>query len=366
MRDLGGQLGGQQIPSRQDIRVSMRSVLILLYVLSFGFSHGCKNQGLVSQSDIVLKSDDKFKPQGPEKLSSTFLFQDMNNLMIRSQFVPYEVNLPFWSDGAQKKRWYYIPPTAKIKYNDNGGWKFPDGTIFVKHFSMMFGNVLGTRNLETRILQKKEGRWVAFQYKWDSSQTEAYLSTKLTKEAMVVNNVKGIQEKFVYEYPSNYQCHSCHSDYSGPILGFITPQLKNTGTLADLFRAKKLLNSPSSLDDLPEYSALTDASVSLETRSQQYMQVNCGYCHYPSNDSGSEVVLNYEADYSKLANAEAIMGDLDQGLEYIIVPGSKEQSVLWARMNDLDMFRMPFTGSKRLDHEALEVIGQWIDSMPAN
>jgi len=48
----------------------------------------------------------------PSHLSATGIFEDLARLRFHSGFVPYEVNLPFWSDGAEKRRWIALPESA--------------------------------------------------------------------------------------------------------------------------------------------------------------------------------------------------------------------------------------------------------------
>merc|ERR1711862_274788 len=45
----------------------------------------------------------------PQTLTATGAFTDVENLVVRDGFLPYELIDPFWSDGALKKRWMAIP-----------------------------------------------------------------------------------------------------------------------------------------------------------------------------------------------------------------------------------------------------------------
>ena len=57
-------------------------------------------------------------------------------------------------------------------------------------------------------------------------------------------------------------------------------------------------------------------------------------------------------------------GDLGLTNPMRIAPGNKESSVLWERLRRLDSTRMPPVSSNRVDQEAVDVIGQWIDEGP--
>ena len=56
-------------------------------------------------------------------------------------------------------------------------------------------------------------------------------------------------------------------------------------------------------------------------------------------------------------------GDLGIVNAEIIAVGAKERSVLWQRLQLLDGNRMPPFGSNLVDAQAVDVVGQWIDSL---
>src|SRR5262249_39811468 len=94
--------------------------------------------------DILLcnYSENKIKPLVyqtdpgnvlPPTLSGTGAFADTANLIPAAGVVPYELNVPFWSDGAIKSRWFSVPtPGDKIGFNANGNWNFPAGAVWIK------------------------------------------------------------------------------------------------------------------------------------------------------------------------------------------------------------------------------------------
>ena len=45
----------------------------------------------------------------PRRLSETKIFRDLSTLEPSAGVIPYEVNAPFWSDGAVKQRWIVLP-----------------------------------------------------------------------------------------------------------------------------------------------------------------------------------------------------------------------------------------------------------------
>jgi len=52
----------------------------------------------------------------PGTLADTGAFADPASLTPAQGLVPYDVNVPFWSDNAQKTRWFYIPTNQVILF----------------------------------------------------------------------------------------------------------------------------------------------------------------------------------------------------------------------------------------------------------
>ncbi len=77
----------------------------------------------------------------PRLLSQTGVFREMRSLSPSDGLIPYELIVPFWSDGASKRRWIAVPNTPharfeRIRFSTTGAWTFPAGTVFVKHFEL--------------------------------------------------------------------------------------------------------------------------------------------------------------------------------------------------------------------------------------
>src|SRR3954447_26230069 len=87
----------------------------------------------------------------PVLLSQTHAFKNLADLTPHEQFLPYDLNVPFWSDGATKQRWVFIPPGAHVQFSATNEWKFPAGTLFMKQFNLGVGEKSSTsRRVETR------------------------------------------------------------------------------------------------------------------------------------------------------------------------------------------------------------------------
>src|SRR5690606_33651735 len=109
----------------------------------------------------------------------------------------YEVAWPLWSDGADKRRFVYLPEGATIDNSDMDYWVYPVGTKLWKEFA--FGDQL----LETRLLWKQaDGSWTYVSYAWNDAGTEAVLA-----DPSGVDDVLGTD----HDIPSHNHCRQCHS-----------------------------------------------------------------------------------------------------------------------------------------------------------
>lgn len=105
----------------------------------------------------------------PRMLSATGAFVDTASLRPMAALIPYDLIVPFWSDGAEKSRWFSVPDGQKIKFSPTSEWSFPPGTVFVKTFSLATNesDSHSMRRLETRLLVCDDAGGVyGVTYKW--------------------------------------------------------------------------------------------------------------------------------------------------------------------------------------------------------
>src|SRR6185503_1791675 len=100
----------------------------------------------------------------PRRLSETGLFASTRDHRPAPDVIPYSVNAPLWGDHTAKERFLAIPGDGKIGFDEvtypqpspgaPPGWRFPDGTVLVKTFSIDLerGNPATRKRLETRLL----------------------------------------------------------------------------------------------------------------------------------------------------------------------------------------------------------------------
>ncbi len=186
----------------------------------------------------------------PRKLSETGLFDSTRDVRPAPGLIPYSVNAPLWSDGARKERYLALPGNSQIEFDvviyphgpnyADRGWRFPDGTILVKTFSldMEKGNPASSKRLETRILQhrKMPGNddeygarfWFGYTYLWNDEQTDADLlpAEGLSRSYTIRDPAApgGTREQ-TWKFPSRTECTLCHTMASKYILGVTTLQM---------------------------------------------------------------------------------------------------------------------------------------------
>jgi uncharacterized repeat protein (TIGR03806 family) len=309
----------------------------------------------------------------PDQLSETGLFTSLNSLTPASGLIEYELNLPFWSDGALKKRFIALPDGARITFSRP--WQFPVGALLIKHFELELteGVASSARRLETRLLVRLESGWQGFTYRWLPDESDAVLLNSRETETITVALPGGGSRAQIYEYPSPTDCLVCHNDAAGFALGVNVLQLNRdfpypAATDNQLRSWNHIQLFDRDIGDADQYrrlSALGDDSASLEDRARAYLQVNCASCHQPGGPAPTALDLRIDtvlADTGALDESPSA-GDLGLDDPRIIAPGDHLRSVLWQRMTRLDGNRMPPIGSHVVDEVAVALIGDWIDTL---
>lgn len=317
----------------------------------------------------------------PTQLSATGLFSDVATLQAATGLIEYDVNAPLWSDGAVKRRWIALPEGGKITFAADGAWQLPVGSVVVKNFAMAMdqANPSVLRNLETRVLIHQGSGWVGYTYRWNEQQTDATLLDSAESESLSIRGADGAVYSQQYDYPSPSQCHTCHTASAGPLLGLRTRQLNRDfnyvdaggQTIADnqlrAFNHIGLFDADiGAASQYGASTALSDNAASAAQRARDYLDANCSQCHQPKGTTGVGIDLRASTDVSAMnaVDVSPSSGDLGIANARIIAPGSKERSVLWQRLQLTGAGRMPPLATHAIDQNAVNVIGQWIDSLP--
>jgi uncharacterized repeat protein (TIGR03806 family) len=323
----------------------------------------------------------------PAKLSLAGVFSNTTNMTPVSGLIPYNVNVPLWSDGAVKTRWFSVPndgapylQAEQITFAPTGEWSFPAGTVFVKHFDLRINdtNAAITRRLETRLLVRDNaGAVYGVTYKWHPDNSDADLLTNSLSEAIAITTTTSTRTQTWY-YPSPGDCLACHTPAANYVLGVKSRQLNgnftypSTGVTDNQLRTLNRLGllypafNETNIASFPKLAALTNVTASLEERARSYLDANCAQCHRPGGP-GVTIDARYDTPLTNqnMIDVVPVKGSLGADNARIVKAEDIWRSVLYGRMNTTDpLVKMPGLARNLVDTNAVQVIGDWINSLP--
>ena len=312
----------------------------------------------------VTLSDDPPPPPFPQLLSQTGCVEGNDPTVPVAGVIPYDLNVPFWSDGAAKQRWMGVPDGAAIDVGSDGDWSLPIGSVLVKNFT------LDGLLVETRLLVRHEdGAWAGYTYEWDALLTDATLL-----DDAKLRDVNGV----TWSYPSRFQCLQCHTHEAGGSLGLETAQQNRDFLYPSTGRRSNQLETldhiglfaaplPAPPSELPALPRTNDSEALLDARARAYLHSNCSNCHRPGTwvQTGHDVDIDFRADASddalRVCNV-APNDDLGVPGALRLFPGQPALSVLSLRMHALGADRMPPISSLQVDAEGAALVDLWITS----
>jgi len=299
----------------------------------------------------------------PDLLSNSGCVDPADITQPYSGLVPYDINAPFWSDGADKERFIGIPNGTAISINAQDDWEFPPGTVLVKNFRK-FGSLIETRHL----MRHPDGVWAGYTYEWNATETEA---TRVRGGGGA--NVGGT----LWTFPDEAECMRCHTAVAGFALGpetsqmnrdFMYPQTGRTHNQLETFDVISMFASPlqGTPATLPAMPNPMDTGAALGDRARAYLHTNCAQCHQPGGPTPVNVDLRYTtflADTNACGVAPT-SGNLGINMAQIISPGDAGRSVLVARMDDrLNDTAMPPLTSNFIDTDGVALVTGWINGL---
>ncbi|HMO64720.1 MAG TPA: PQQ-dependent sugar dehydrogenase, partial [Verrucomicrobiota bacterium] len=267
---------------RFDGRVQVERLLAVSAVSAFGA--GPRNGDLPPaphQSRQILRPVPQPAPGGPPlppPLADTGAFADLALLTPHAGLVPYAPNVPFWSDGADKRRWFAITHGSQfVTFRPDAKWSFPTGMIWVKHFELELthGVPESVRRLETRFLVRNAGGVYGVTYRWTDPPTNAVLVPEQgLDETFLVQDANGLIRTQAWRYPGRAECLQCHTPVGGGVLGMDTAQFNGlfdhgqgtTNQLAALAAGGWFSNPPANLAALPALAPAEEGRWSVERR----------------------------------------------------------------------------------------------------
>ena len=326
----------------------------------------------------------------PQTLTATGAFTDVPNLEVSEGFLPYELIDPFWSDGADKKRWMAIPnngshntPQEQIVFSENGAWEFPVGTVLIKHFDYPIddANPNITRKVETRFsIKANDGTFYFLTYNWNDQQTEAYLQEVGVDEPIQITTVGGGTRQVDWHFPSNSECLSCHNSASTGTLGLRTRYLNSDydysthtpggleGNQLVTLSYLNILDEGITDADTPNYlthTSIDDPSASIDDKARSYLDLNCAYCHRPGTGNRGDFDLRL---FNTLAQTGLLTAEYNTPIgipgEEIVLAGDASKSQLYHRTASANpSIMMPPLAKGQVDAQGAALIEQWINQL---
>lgn len=304
----------------------------------------------------------------PRRLSDTGCF-DVSSKTVAPSAVPYQISVPFWSDGARKQRFLVLPRGEQLELNAanaaQGDLSLPPGGMSIKHFE------LGGKPLETRFyVRHEDGEYSGYTYAWRPDGVDADLVDTTRTE---------VRDGQSWIFPGPDACNQCHTAGAGRTLGLTLPQLARELKSNSALRGLLSHDATTALANLPPELALmagidapmtepgptgTAAPSELEVLARAYLDVNCSSCHRPDGPGRGGMDLRFSTPLANTGLCEqAILGPVTTSAGRRITPRSAADSVVFQRMTRRDSEAMPPLGSSVVDQEGTALIRRWIESL---
>ena len=305
--------------------------------------------------------------QLPPLLSQLGVFADLPSLRPAAAMVAYEVNSPLWSDGADKFRWFLLPPGGRIGYRADGAWNFPVGTLFIKHFDLVSPE--SRRRLETRVLVVEAPSTTAASiagatYVWNAARTDA--ARVDATEVMTVPDRDG--HPLAWGFPGRQDCAQCHTALNGGVIGLTSAQLRRTVAGSDQIERLRETGhfvappTDAQLSAIIPLADLHDGKASIDDRARSYLASNCSHCHLPGG-TPAQFDARFIRTLGEAGLVNAIPVRPDAGMP-LLTPGRPELSLLYKRIaSTTPGERMPPLASNVVDAQAMALLREWIAGM---
>ena len=363
------------------LRITLRLLVVL--PLSILMSRCVSNEKSVPQAKkgkldtplLTLTSNEK------QKLSDYGFFKGkLANLEPNDRVFPYTLNTPLFSNYALKKRFIYLPNGKTMTYKSEDVFSFDEGTVLIKNFYYPedLREKTSSKNIiETRLLIKDPKGWKALNYVWDENQEDARINYigKQTRVSWIHSD--GFKKTAVYNVPNNNQCKNCH--LNGKEITPIGPTAAQLNrkyvALSERLKQLEFFNESNLLKDFPEHGQLPKFaqwdladSGNLEERAKAYLDINCAHCHQPqgsAKNSGLDLRFSQKDLRKRGVFKPPIAAGKGSGdLQYSIVPGQAEKSILLYRMSNNDPgVMMPEVGRSMVHQEGVDLIASYIENL---
>jgi hypothetical protein len=297
-------------------------------------------------------------------LECTGLYAALGTKLIANRVKEFSPAVPLWSDGAEKKRWIYLPPGTKIDNSNASEWLFPVGTKAWKEFSRE-----GHR-IETRLWQKvRDNFWVKATYAWNATESAAPVSG---------GGDVPLPSGATYHIPTPDECQQCHRGRTDRLLGFEHVSLGLPGatgvTLQDLVAQGRLTVPPTRTT-----LSIGDDGTGAAAAPLAWLHINCGTtCHNTNSNAVAYAAgMILRLDPAKLDGRSAL--ELETMKTTIgvpgrsttwngqprIVPGNATNSLLFQLISRRSTAnQMPPIATAIVDEVNDALVAAWINQMP--
>jgi len=310
----------------------------------------------------------------PARLSDTGCFADLKSLEPGPDLVPYDVNSALWTDGAFKPRFMVVPSPEQIAIEEDGSWRFPEGSVLIKVFGFEFqvGDPQSRRAVETRFMVRHGGAWEYSTYQWNDEGTDGdLLEARQTVEYTIHEN--GEDRVVEYLFPQLDDCTACHGEAINDVLGPKTAQINRDrdydGVVANQLVAMAEIDLLA-IDEDEEIDPSTEPRManpqegegSLQERVRAYLDANCAHCHRPRGFADSadyDLDLSYQVPLQDSGICDLMRFFPGAGIPRV-APGDPENSGILQRFLREDVHRMPSIGTSTIDPFGTSLLSDWI------
>ncbi len=270
-----------------------------------------------------------------------------------------------------------LPAGGKVTFHPDGGWSFPDGTVFIKHFVMPSATPgAADRKIETRFIVKDQAGTRGFSYAWNAAGSEANLV--MAGATFTLSAPDGAGD-FTYAIPAASACTTCHlAAVNDGVLGLETRQLR---------RATRYPDVAGDFDQIAAWkhwglfdAALPDPSGwpaalpspdggdghAPEARALGWLHTNCAFCHQPGGPAGTAMDLRMATLFAANATCDVApqRGAMGIANALLVAPGDSATSILYQRIVAASRPpRMPPLGPTRIDPDGAGLVRDWIDGL---
>lgn len=343
------------------LRKKLRVLFLLVVLVSCNNNRLQKPAIPMQNSDLADKpikpprkvvADCTIQQTVPTKLSETCFFTLVTSLekgqQVYSNFFEFQPHYKGYSDGAEKRRWIYLPKGKQIDTQDLDNWIFPKGTILFKEF------LIGDKKIETRILEKESDSagvtaWRFSNYAWTKDQIDAELVTNVfyeqSPEIRSRFSAAEVEAQFKMSLPKT--CVACHSGATDVVNGFNYLQLSSNMIDFNILQAGDagILSAPPKIFDSIKGN-------NLDRKAIGYIQVNCAICHSPTGPGDGD----FRHSHLSMSLETEVFMETASGAE-LINKGDPDSSYL---IKMFESGRMPRVKPVTQDAKGIALIRKWI------